>query len=158
MLINPTKVFFLLLEDFWLTHPVNTKALLEFADFVIYGEADKIGLVAGSHTFYGPYKPDTRLGILADKSIYRTALQAGLWNVGTFYNLLKRGETPWHFETLGSLRSQSSLGVFLNVREPLYIRYLWAPAALKRGKWTQAARKYAAKEGLKIDFSRHLGR
>ena len=148
-----TRVFFLLLEDYWLTHPVNTQALVEFADIVLYGEADRILLCKGTHTSYGPYEPDRRLNIYADKSIYRTALQAGLWNVGTFLNLLRDGETPWHFETKGSIRSQGWSAPFLNEVEHNYIRYIFPNGAIKRGKWTPAARKYAAREKLRIDFN-----
>jgi len=147
-----TPVFLLLLEDFWLTHTVDTKSILEFADLVLCGDVDKVGLRAGSHTCKGTYEKDSRLDILADASIYRTALQAGLWNVRTFQALLKGTETPWDFETKGSIRSQQMPDRFLNVKEPAYIKYLIAPGALRRGRWTRGAKEYAAKEGLTIDF------
>jgi len=154
-----TEVFLLLLEDFWLTHPVDTASILEFADIVLRGDADKVGLRAGSHTCKGTYVKDTRLEVLDDTSVYRTALQAGLWRVSTFQSLLRGTETPWDFETEGNLRSQnqSMLDRFLNVKEPSYIHYISAPGALRRRKWTQAAIDYAAKEGLKIDFSKRPG-
>lgn len=146
-----TKMFFFLHEDYWLTHPVDTKSLLEFAEIIEQGDADRIMLCQGRHTGKGTFLLDDRLNVYADKSIVRNANQAGLWRTSTFLSLLKTGESAWDFELDGNIRSYGMSG-FLYSKKTDYIRYLFPDGALRRGRWKPHAKKYAIKEKLKIDF------
>ena len=157
-----TDIILFLIGDHWLTETVDTKALVDFAEIIACGRADRIMLIAGGrHESKGTFEADPRLNVYADKSPYRTALQAGLWRVETFLSLLKEPEDAWDFETRGSLRSQDSQDVFLHVKEHRYMRYVerclpeYSHSAVRRGEWTESARKYAAIENLQIDFSIH---
>jgi len=150
-----TEVILFMLDDFWLIEPVDTKSLIEFAGLIIHKKVDKIHLTNFSDEKKTPSesKIDSRLNGYTRKSRYRTALQASLWRVSTFLNLMRDGEAPWDFETKGSVRSQDAPFVFLNVKEHHYISYIKRPGACERGEWTEPAKKYAAKEGLQINFS-----
>lgn len=148
-----TDIVFILQEDYWLTHPVDTKSILEFAKIVERGEADRIMLCRGRHTGKGTSKLDNRLSVYADKSVVRNAAQAGLWRVSTYLSLLEIGESVWDFEMFGNIRSYGMPG-FLFSKKTDYIRYLFPDGAIRRGRWKPHAKTYAAREGLKIDFSK----
>ena len=139
-----------MLDDFWLTGPVNTIVLKNLSDIILNKKADRIHLT----NFLDEKKTiitnniSNLLNGYTAKSRYRTSLQAGLWRVSTFQELLKDGETPWEFETKGSIRSQNTKHIFLNVKKHGYIPYITRPGACDCGKWTEAAKEYVIKENI----------
>ena len=154
-----SDVILFMLDDFWLTDRVDTKSLVEFADLILEGKADKIHLTnfSDERKTVVPSDIDKRLNGYASNSKYRTALQGGLWRVGVFKSLMRDGESPWEFETKGSARSQKTPYTFLNIKEHLYLRYTTRPGAVEKGQWTQMAIDYAEREGLEVDFTRRPG-
>lgn len=164
-------VILFMLEEYWLYEQPNTGALMEFGDIVVRGEADHVRLVSSWSKKVrekGVYEPDPRLCVFADDSVYRATTQAGFWNRDVFLALIEPNETIWDFENKGSIRSQKYGGRFLCVAEHRYIHYVlntkdstyrspYASSAIRKGKWSGAARKYARDEGLEIDFSREPG-
>lgn len=152
-----TEIVLFMLDDFWLTDLVNTAVLKVLSNIILNKKADRIHLTNSSdekktistnsiHNLLNGYTINSR---------YRTSLQAGLWRVSTFQELLKNGETPWDFETKGSNRSQNSKFIFLNVKKHGYIPYITRPGACKGGKWTKAAKDYVIKENIgKLDALR----
>lgn len=163
-------VVLFMLEEYWLYEQPDTGALMEFGDIVVQGRASHIRLVSswkGKPATYprGVYKPDPRLYIFADDSAYRATAQAGFWNRDVFLALIEPDETIWDFENKGSVRSQRYGDQFLCVAEHRYIHYVlntkdstykspYAHSAITKGKWSDAAKKYARDERLNIDFSR----
>ena len=155
-------VIFWMHEDYWLTEPSDTAALLDFADICLRGDADHIQVLptwARHIRSSGIFSGDPRLLVFADDSEYRTSLQAGFWRVETVLDLLKPGETAWDFERTGTGRSLDHL--FLGVKESKYFFYVirntgkgWIDQPVGKGRWSKDARVYAKREGLKIDFSR----
>lgn len=163
------KVIFLLLDDWWLTAPPDTGALMDFAQIIEAGHADHIGLYPSWGkvgrlwvSSKGPYVPDPRLRVFAPRSAYRTSLMPGFWRTKTLQALLVPGESPQQFEINGSRRSEDN-DRFLCVAEYGHFRYvvrnepgyIWGP--VQRGKWTRDAGRYAKVEGLTIDFSKQPG-
>lgn len=161
-------VVFLLLDDWWLTAPPDTAALLDFARIVEVGHAEHIGLyptwgkVGNLHvSSKGPYAPDSRLKVFAPRSAYRTSLMPGFWRTKTLRALLVPGESAQQFEINASRRSEGN-DRFLCAAEYKHFRYVvrnephytWGP--VMRGNWTRDASHYAKKEGLDMDFSRPL--
>lgn len=154
-----SEIVLFLADDYWLVEQVDTESLLQFARIVAQGQADYILLCSGSNTKKCDSPPDPRLFVFADDSKYRTALQASLWRVSTFLELLRDDETPWQFEVAGSRRSEVLVNRFLGIEEHRYIRYTetclpeYDQGPVVKGKWTPSAQKYAEREGLDIDFS-----
>jgi len=144
-------IILLLMEDYWLTQPVDTQSLKEFAALFANGDIDYIRLRQNGATIaQRPYWGDNRLFVTGDEEMYRAALQAGFWKVDALRELIEPGETAQQFEILGSKRSRGT-DRMLCVRESSYIQYV--DSAVRLGKWTAAAKEYAAKEKLHIDFS-----
>ena len=154
---HKSSIVLFLLDDFWLNDYVDTDTLNDLAGLIEDGKADRIHLTNfydEKKTISGPSEIDDRLNGYVKYSRYRTSLQAGLWRISTLLELLKDGETPWEFETKGSIRSQDSSYKFYNVKYHGYVPYIIRPGACEAGEWTELAKEYAYSEGLKIDFTR----
>lgn len=148
-----------LFEDHWITGPVDTVVLIDFARHVKRGDAVHIRLKAGDAKHVGDFHLDSRLVVAAPGERYRACLQPAFWSVPDFRKLLKPGETPWEFEQRSARRTGGS-PKYLCVKSehlPYAITPEWSRGVLKGGRWTDGAKKYAEREGLKIDFSRNPG-
>lgn len=153
-------------EDNWLTGPPDTGAIIDFARHIEFDGADYIRLYPGwdHDKSVGPFKHDSRLLVMAGRSPYRCSLKPALWRNETFRKLLREGESAWDFERNGSRRSKEYRGRFLAVADwghyfPMVTRGdptgPWVKSPIVKGRWTTAARKYARREGLDVDFSKH---
>jgi hypothetical protein len=137
-------------EDYWLTAPVNSAALSEYAAWLAADRADYIRLYPAPPPAL-PFPGDDRLGILDVHAEYRTSLQMALWRKSVLQALLVPGETPWQFEVQGSQRSQVYGERFLSVRKESFgIRYVFT--AIVDGEWSPKAYEYARQENLQIPF------
>lgn len=160
-----SEVVLFMLDDFWLANPTNTKALVDFADILLRGDADYIRLVPTTliepNVVTGASTLDTRLNVFRDTARYRGSLNPSLWRTEHFRKMLKKDENPWEFEIHGGKRSRGYR--HLLVKEFAYIYYVittnplgnWGGQPVKLGKWTPAARQYAQVEGLTIDTSKN---
>lgn len=101
--------FILLLEDYWLTRPVDLQAITMLSDYSRQFEnvlkidlcADR--LYAGGMT---DYNNCGRLDLVKSDhaSQYHMSLMAGIWNTELFKKVVIRGETPWQVELEGTSR------------------------------------------------------
>lgn len=148
-----------ILEDFWLTASTNTKALEEFAHWI---EGSHLGYIklypSADATVICPYEP--RIAYFKPDALYRTSLNASLWNPAYFLALLKENESIWAFETEAGRRA-TTLGYlpgnFCAVTSCDYIHYIYPddskfswkdPGAVTQGKLTDSAKEYMKLEGL----------
>lgn len=147
-------------EDHWLTGPVDTQAMKDFAGHIRTGLADHIRLLAGDMRHVGAHPRDDRLTITHPAERYRACLQPAFWNVRAFLKLLRPGETAWEFEWRSARRTKGSLK-YLCVRSNRYFPYTmgkkWDRGVIRRGEWTEGAKKYVEREGLTVDFTKGVG-
>jgi hypothetical protein len=146
-------------EDFWISEPVDTQAILDYVALIRDGLADYIRLYPAP----GPDRPfgrDDRLGVLDAQAPYRTSLQKALWRKSVLLDLLRDEESCWQFELDGTPRSRSYGDRFLCVRPtsavpgrklPCGVNYVCT--AINKGRWSTEAVQYVEREGLKVDFS-----
>ena len=146
-------------EDFWINHGVQTHVIEEYVDLMDEDKADYIRLYPCPEPDY-ECEYDERLGVLADHASYRTSLQVALWRKRVFKELIVEEENPWQFETKGTIRSKKYGSRFLSVKrfrdadmKPFHHGIDYVCTAVNKGKWSKAAKIYAAQEGLAIDFS-----
>lgn len=150
-----SPVVLYMMEDAWLTAPVQTRAVTSFAEIIIRGNADCIRLCHTNRPGVAKcdFGPDKRLYVFADDAAYRVSLQAALWSREAFLALLHDGESPWDFEVQASIRSRGT-DRYLCAKEFAHLRYVhpsdpeWTNEPVLRGQWTDAARKYILREGL----------
>ena len=154
-------------EDNWLTEPISTPILLSLA--ALFNTQPDLNNIRLSNCYMstihkgdqGVYKPDTRLRVICQDSTQRCSLQPSFWRREAMLAVIRLGETPWVFEGEAPLRARTIPGVHVCCREGFYpLRFLshvdpagWGDEAMRRGKWTDAAKKYAIREDLTIDFS-----
>lgn len=144
-------IILILMEDYWLTQPVDTQAIIEFATLFTNSDVDYIRLKQNGATLAKrSYWADNRLFVTDDKEVYRTPLQAGLWRTAVLRDLIRPGETAQEFEIRGGQRSRGT-DKMLCVRESSYIQY--TDSAVRLGKWTKLAAEYIRREKLSMDFS-----
>jgi hypothetical protein len=157
-----TPVILLLMDDYWFLAPPDTATLLEYAAYAVRGEADAVGLwLCGSEVFgTEDFGLDSRLFVFRQDAQYRASLRAAFWRVDALLGLLSPGEDLWEFECRGSGRSRESARIVC-VKELGCILYPspvtpgWPETPVLRGQWRETAYRYAEREGLDVDFSKH---
>ena len=158
----PAKVLLWMLDDHWVTAKPDVDALMDFVKLVKWGYIDRLRLYSGlDHDFGFPYHHDKRLIIMDAKSPYRCSCKPSFWNRGVLLNLLKDGESPWDFERNGRRRSQDYVFAVTKGWHWFFVTQrcpdgeTWPKSPIVKGRWTKAAKLYAEREELEIDFSRH---
>jgi hypothetical protein len=152
-----SRYILLFLEDYWLTTPVDTQRVKDFASLMQTEDLNYIRLLAVPPPDLD-FPADPRLGVIAVGASYRTATQIALWRSEVLQNLLISGESAWQFELAGTVRSRRYGDTFLSVKANGNDPYFWGMrylcTAVNRGRWARAAKRYAEAEGVAIDFSR----
>lgn len=101
--------FVLMLEDYWVSRPVNTQAVRMLYDYAVqFQNVLKIDLVADRLYAWGMTDYDN-CGyldlVLSDyRSQYHMSLMCGIWSKELLLRFLVRGETPWEVELNGTPR------------------------------------------------------
>lgn len=160
-----SPVILWLTGDNWVTAPPDTNALLDFAGHVRTKKAVHVRLCPGwdHDTADGPFPDDPRLMILARKTPYRCSLKPAFYRRSVFLGLLEEGEQPWDYERNAPKRSQGLPDLFLSVAGWGCFQFVtaadpsgeWVKSPLVKGRWTVDAKRYAEREGLRMDFARH---
>jgi hypothetical protein len=135
----PTKYVLMMLDDWFLTEPVDTKRIQHLLTLLERFDGHMLRLVPDP-------KPDhaiaghPSIGLMGIGTLNRTNTQATLWRKDTLLRLLRPGESLWEFEVHGSVRSNSYSGGIFSVWRPA----LSYEGVISRGKWERgAARRYS---------------
>lgn len=131
MELIPGDHFILMLEDYWLTRPVNYMAIEFLARYMSY-MPDVIRMDLTSDRMYAgnPMLEAGSYGYLdlintPAPSPYRISFQASIYNKRLLAQILKPGESPWEIEILGTGRLAKTPYRVLGTRQPP-IRYFIA--------------------------------
>lgn len=153
-----TPFVLLIVEDGWFTKKVLTAPIFDFLRILADGEADYLRLRPSPPPDF-PYSRDGRLGILAEGAAYRTASPFSIWRKGTLGEVLKAGESAWDFELTAPVRTRTYGPRFLSTRScssgvASDCGYCITDEinAVVKGRWTNEAREFAAREGIAVDF------
>ena len=101
--------FVLMLEDYWLTRPVNTQAVRMLYDYAVqFRNVLKIDLLT-DRLYAANMRDYNHCGYLdlikSDyQSPYHMSLMTGIWSRDLLLRFLIRGETPWDVEIHGTPR------------------------------------------------------
>lgn len=101
--------FVLMLEDYWVTRPVNTQAIKMLYDYAVqFGNVLKIDLVADRLYAWGMTDYDN-CGyldlVLSDyRSQYQMSLMCGIWSRELMLRFMVMNESPWEVELNGTPR------------------------------------------------------
>jgi hypothetical protein len=150
-------------DDNWISRAVDTEIIVSLIRLFEHNDLHLIRLSnCYASTICGTYAHDRRLRVIRPDSRQRCSLQPSLWRRSTLIKLLVDGESPWVFEGMAPHRSRRLSGDFLCCGGGfLPFRYIshvdpdWPEEAVRRGKWTESAVKYAQRERISVDFSVH---
>ena len=129
------EIFILMLEDYWLTRKVDSKAV-DFLGWYIQKHPDISGIDLTTDRLYGANLRDYEsldtldLVINDPPAPYHFSLQARMWRRSDILRYLKPGETPWQTEITGSGRMIRDRAIVLGTRQ-IPLRYL---IAVQNGK------------------------
>jgi hypothetical protein len=143
----PSCYVLLLLDDYFLTGPVDTAHIAR-----LHAAMVKLGAVylrlapAPKPDISCPGFPD--IGFIAKGAPYRSSLQVAFWKRSTLLGLLLRDETAWDFELNGSRRSDQITDPFLSVYDGCALPYRHA---VRRGRWIPGAMRQFATLGITFD-------
>lgn len=147
----PSRYVLLMLEDFFLTGPVDTAKVRALHEAAVALGAGYLRL-AGNPNPDAPLARYPDLGTIAKGASYRTSLQMAFWDRAVLRDLLREDESAWQFELAGSRRSDGIAAPFLSVYDgisPIPYQH-----TVRRGKWMQEAVDIFAPLGIAFDFSR----
>jgi hypothetical protein len=142
-----TKYVLLLLEDFLLTEPAPTEAVLKHLQAL-----DALGGTV-MRLFPNP-PPETRLkgypgiGVIHRLAQFRVSAQAAIWNRAGLLKLIHDEESAWDFELRGTLRSRSIGDGFYSALKPA-LRYLHS---VEQGRWFWYPALRFQRAGIGCDF------
>jgi len=146
-----SRYVLLLLEDFFLTGPVDTALVERLRATMIANDAVYLRLVPDPPPEM-PCPGAFGIGVIARGAAYRTSLQIAFWNRSSLMGLLRREESAWDFELKGSRRSDAMDEMFLSVdRSNRAISYTHV---LFRGKLFPEAIRNFAPLGITFDLSK----
>lgn len=105
----PHDVFGLMLEDYWLTRPVDAGAVSILADYMRQFEYVARLDLTGDRLHSGfakPYGKVAHINLIASdpESQYHCSLMCALWRRAHMLKFLVEGETPWEVELNGTSR------------------------------------------------------
>jgi len=146
-----SRFVLLMLEDFFLTAPVDTARVGRMHDAMVAKGAACLRLAPYPEPD-APCPDNPAIGVIEKGTPYRVSLQAAFWDRRLLLGLLRREESAWDFEVNGSRRSAAMSEPFLSVCEgaaALPYRHV-----LRRGKLLPAAVRHFASLGMSFDLSK----
>ena len=82
---------------------------------------------------------------------YRMSAGPAIWRKDYLKKILKRNESAWEFERVGSFREETAEKKVLYPLTDVYTR-IAPPGAISRGKWETMVPKWAEKEEINVNF------
>lgn len=142
-----SRYVLLILDDFFLTAPVDTARVLRMHAAMVAKGAVYLRL-APNPAADRPCADMPEIGTINKGAPYRTSLQMAFWDRRVLLDLLRREESAWDFEVKGSLRSDALDEPFLGVSSDFAVPYRHV---LRRGRLLPDAVRYFASLG--VDFN-----
>lgn len=145
----------IVLEDYWLTRPINLDAL-NVGKYFMQDHPEALRFDLTTDRLYSQSFQDIgSIGpvdiIKANDPNYCLSLQASLWNVNVLRKILIPGETPWEVELQGSGRA-ADLEVYGTRQWPIRYQIMVRSGHFsKSGAWQMPARQLSEADYLELE-------
>jgi hypothetical protein len=149
----PTANVILLLEDYFLSAPVQEETVVHLIQYAHSRNAGYLRLVPIPPPDL-PCDDNLLVGEILPGSLYRTSTQAAWWNKNTLRQVLRAGESPWEFEKNSSKRSAHLTELFLSLREGEGYPFDYYTTAIRKGLWEPGALEMCKQYGIHVDLKR----
>jgi hypothetical protein len=147
----PSRVVLLVLDDFYLTGPVDTALVRRLRDAMAHDDVVYLRLAPNPKPDI-PLSDISELGLIRKGAPYRASLQMAFWDRLALLDLLRPGESAWDFELRASRRSDAMTQKFLSVREG--IRPIPYRDVVIRGKFLPEAIEHFSSLDVGFDLSK----
>ncbi len=152
-----TEYVLLFLDDFFLEEPVNEGIITKCLNYM--DENENIAVFYFTPPARGTFREDTKyygFTAMEAKTPYRLNCQVGLWRKSYLVSYLREHEDPWHFETLGSIRSRRYRQEFYTISDGISLPFKYEYGkAVYRGKWNKEySKKLLDSYDITIDYTR----
>jgi hypothetical protein len=146
-----TQYVLLMLDDFFLTAPVDTALVVRLHHAMVARGAAYLRLVANPAAD-SPCPDWPMIGTISKGAPYRASLQMAFWRRSALIELLRRDESAWDFEIKGSRRSDAMREDFLGVCGDFAI--IPYRHVLRRGKLLPDAVRFFVPLGVNFDLGK----
>lgn len=156
-----TDLVLLLLEDFFISGPVDSQAIERLAS--IMRERDYSSITLTEHGHRRPAEPGPEKGLLAIRqdAPYRLNTSPALWRVEALRRYLRPPENAWQFEVFGSWRARRVRDSLLLVDPEStqdragVIPYFQAVhnSGIVKDRWQRGIEPLFARHGIRVDFA-----
>jgi hypothetical protein len=147
----PVAGILLLQEDFLVDRPVDTPRIKRLTGCARDAGAGCLRLMPVPPPDL-PFAASPEIGEIGRGAQYRVSLQAAWWRKDTLAAVVRPGESPWQFETLGSRRSDSIAAPFLGLRPDAPLPLDYFTTGIFRGYWEPGAVELCRREHIPIDL------
>jgi|TARA_B110000914_G_C15520224_1_gene476372 hypothetical protein len=152
-----SEVIFLLFDDYFLMSMLNNNKFIEFENLMYENKnIANLRLVHKTNSFPSSFN---NLYQLKNISSYKNSLQPGFWRKQDLINLIQKGESPWQFELLGTIRAFFYPKLFLVVSNQLSgkIYDTMHYGAIIKGNWISSEYEKIKKlTGLSLKSNRNI--
>ena len=144
----------IMLEDFFLRHPVPTAEVLQCLDFARAHEVTQLRLIPRPRPT-DRLPGETNIGSCAKGSPYRLSTQAAIWDKRQLRALLRKNESIWEFELNGNRRADTHPDGFYSVWHSVLPYEGWfAHHVVEKGKWLPHEKWIFQRQNIGCDFTR----
>lgn len=154
-----TDIILYLQEDYFLTDYVDNKKISYFASLLKQNNYSCIHLTG--HATSGPILTTNNpyLWKISQKAPYRISTQAALWNKSSLKFYLRKKETPWEFEVLGTKRAHKIKDEIYCVNLKIFNKnnslIPYTATGIVKGKWNKdKVCNLFMKNEINIDFQK----
>jgi hypothetical protein len=147
-------------EDYFLSARVDQSLIAQFVEIMTTERYSHIRLMEQPvDACYRPHERYPLLWEIAQRAVYRIALQAGLWRRQSLISYLKLGESGWQFERWGTLRAHAKHDSFYCQNLDVFNRagrhvIPYTPTGIVGGKWYESAVvDLFQRNGLTVDYA-----
>lgn len=156
-----TEHVLFLLEDFFISGPVDTRSLEWAVAAIQDGGYSSITLTEHGKARPAEPGPGPRLLAIRQDARYRLNTSPALWRVDALRRYLRPAENAWQFEVFGSWRARRSADSFLLVDPGAtpggegVIPYFQAVhnTGIVKDRWQRGVEDLFRRHGIKVDFS-----
>ena len=119
----------LMIDDLLVNKKISNNYFKEINNWLNNHKPDYLRL----HISSKPLKYDELIGIIPNKSPYKTSTMPCIWKKTELKKLLKEGESAWEFEKFGSIRAYNNKNFF-----SVYDNFIDYDNAIIKGKWERS--------------------
>ena len=116
----------LLIDDLLINKKISNDYFYQISEWININNPDYLRL----HISTKPQKYDSLVGKIPKKSPYKTSTMPCIWKKNTLEKILKKGESAWEFESLGSERAYVYNNFF-----SVYKNFISYDNSIIKGKW-----------------------